>query len=66
LPLVSLALAANLPPVSLTPVVPLSKFAAMPLMIQVVHLDLQIYQRIFEKIRNDPSAIFRGLGEDDS
>jgi hypothetical protein len=32
----------------------------------VVHLDLQISPRIFEKIRNDPNAIIRGLGEDDS
>jgi hypothetical protein len=42
---------ANLPPVSLTP---------------VVHLDLRISPRIFEKIRNDPNAIIRGLGEGDS
>jgi hypothetical protein len=42
---------ANLLPVSLIP---------------VVHLDLQISPRIFEKIRNDPSVKFRGLGEDDS
>ncbi len=28
------------------------------------HLHLQISQ-IFEKIRNDPNVIFRGLGEDD-
>jgi hypothetical protein len=41
----------NLPPVSLTP---------------VVHLDLQISPRIFEKIRNDPNIIFRGLVEGDS
>ena len=41
----------NLPPVSLTP---------------VVHLDLRISPRIFEKIRNDPKVIFRGLGEGDS
>ncbi len=40
----------NLPPVSLTP---------------VVHLDLRISPRIFEKIRNDPNAIIRGLGEGD-
>ncbi len=38
----------NLPPVSLTP---------------VVHLDLRMSLRIFEKIRNDPTVIFRGLGE---
>ncbi len=42
---------ANLPKVSLIP---------------IVHLDLQISLRIFEKIRNDPKAIIRGLGEDDS
>ena len=41
----------NLPPVSLTP---------------VVHLDLRISPRIFEKIRNDPNVIIRGLGEGDS
>jgi hypothetical protein len=38
----------NLPPVSLTP---------------VVHLDLRISPRIFEKIRNDPNVIIRGLGK---
>jgi hypothetical protein len=42
---------ANLPPVSLTP---------------VVHLDLQISPRIFEKIRNELNAIISGLGEGDS
>jgi hypothetical protein len=42
---------ANLPPVSLT---------------QVVHPELQISPRIFEKIRNDPNVIIRGLGEGDS
>jgi hypothetical protein len=42
---------ANLPPVSLTP---------------VVHLDLGISPRIFEKIRNDPNVIIMGLGEGDS
>ncbi len=41
----------NLPPASLTP---------------VVHLDLRISPRIFEKIWNDPNVIIRGLGEDDS
>ncbi len=39
------------PPVSMTP---------------VVHLDLRISPRIFEKIRNNPNIIIRGLGEDDS
>jgi hypothetical protein len=42
---------ANLPPVSLTP---------------VVHLDLRISLRIFENIRNDPKVIIRGLGKGDS
>jgi hypothetical protein len=41
----------NLPPVSLTP---------------VVHLDLRISRRIFEKIRNDPNVIIRGWEEGDS
>ena len=41
----------DLPPVSLIP---------------VVHLDSQISPRIFEKIRNDPNGIIRGLGETDS
>ncbi len=40
-----------LPPVSMTP---------------VVHLDLRISPRNFEKIRNDPNVIIRGLGEGDS
>jgi hypothetical protein len=47
----SLTPVANLPPVSLTP---------------VVHLELRISPRIFEKIRNDPNVIIRGLGEGDS
>ncbi len=37
-----------------------------PSLIPVVHLDLRISPRIFEKIWNDPNVIFRGLGEDDS
>ncbi len=42
----------NLPPVSLTP---------------VVHLDLRISPRVFEKNRNDPNVIIiMGLGEGDS
>jgi hypothetical protein len=41
----------NFPPVSLTP---------------VVHLDLQISPRIFDKIWNNPNVISRGLREDDS
>jgi hypothetical protein len=32
----------------------------------VVHLDLRISPRIFEKIRNDPNVIIRGLCESDS
>jgi hypothetical protein len=32
----------------------------------VVHLDLRISPRIFEKIQIDPDVIFRGLGEGDS
>ncbi len=32
----------------------------------VVHLDLRISLRIFEKILNDPNVIIRGLGEGDS
>jgi hypothetical protein len=31
-----------------------------------LRIDLLISPRIFEKIRNEPSVIFRGLGEDDS
>jgi hypothetical protein len=42
---------ANLPPVSLIP---------------VVHLDLRISPRIFEKIRNDPNGILWGWGQTDS
>jgi hypothetical protein len=38
----------NLPPASLTP---------------VVHLDLRLFPKIFETIRNDPNVIIRGLGE---
>ncbi len=30
--------------------------------VSVVHLDLRISPRIFEKILNDPIVIFRGLG----
>ncbi len=40
----------HLPPVSLTP---------------VVHLELEISPRIFEKIRNGPNGIIWGLGETD-
>ncbi len=41
----------HLPPVSLTP---------------VANLKLRISPWIFEKIRNDPNGILRGLGETDS
>jgi hypothetical protein len=41
----------HLPPVSLRP---------------VANLELRISPRIFEKIRNDPNGIIRGLGETDS
>ncbi len=34
-------------------------------LIPVVHLYLRISPRIFEKIQNDPTVIFRGLGEHD-
>jgi hypothetical protein len=32
----------------------------------VANLELRISPRIFEKIRNDPIGILRGLGETDS
>jgi hypothetical protein len=51
-----------LPPVSLTPVANLP----LVLLIPVVHLDLQISPRIFEKIRSGPNGILRGWGETDS
>jgi hypothetical protein len=41
----------HLPPVSITP---------------GVHLELRISPRIFEKIRNGPNDILRGLGDIDS
>ena len=41
----------HLPPVSLTP---------------VANLELRIFPRIFEKIRNGTNGIIRGLGETDS
>jgi hypothetical protein len=44
------------PPVSTTPV------SLTP----VANLELRISPRIFEKIRNDPNGIIRGLGETDS
>ena len=39
------------------------KFASL---IPVVHLDLRLSPRIFEKIRNGPNAILWGWGETDS
>ncbi len=62
LPLVSLIRMANLPPVSLIPAAILPPVSLTP----VVHLDLRIYPQSFEKIWNDPSVIFRSLGEGDS
>ncbi len=74
-PPVSLTPVANLPPVSTTPAELVAKFAAGVVdtdgkfasvtLIPVVYLGLRISTRIFEKIRNNPSVIFRGLGEDD-
>jgi hypothetical protein len=52
----------NLPPVLLAPVENLPPVSLRP----VVHLDLRISPQIFEKIRNDPYVIIRGLGEGDS
>ncbi len=71
LPPASFTPAANLPPVSLTPVtnLPLVSTTQGELVANfppVVHLDLRIYPRIFEKIRNDPTVFIRGLGEGDS
>jgi hypothetical protein len=73
LQLVSLITVANFPPGSLIPAailptVSLTQVANLPpvSMIPVVHLDLRISPRIFEKIQNDPNIIFRSLWEDDS
>jgi hypothetical protein len=52
----------NLPPVSLTPVANLPPVSLTP----VVQFDFRISPRNFEKIRNDPNVIIRGLGEGDS
>ena len=62
LPPVSLIPAAILPPVSLTPVVNLPPVSLIP----VVNLELRISPRIFEKFRNGPIGILRGLRENDS
>ncbi len=59
----------NLPAVSLIPVaVSLTPVASLPpvLLIPVVNLELPISPRIFEKIRNGPNSILRGLEETDS
>ncbi len=65
LPPVSLTQVENLPPVSTTLLKLVAKFDA-----GVVdtggQLSLQISPRIFEKIRNGPNGILRGLGEIDS
>ncbi len=45
-----LTLVANLPPVSMTPAVPVANLPP------VVHLDLRISPQIFEKILNDPMS----------
>jgi hypothetical protein len=65
MPLVSLTPAANLPPVSTTIAVLMANLPPVSL-IPVVHLDLQISPRIFEKILNNPNTIISGLGEDES
>ena len=62
LPPMSLIPAAILLPVSLTPVVNLPPVSLIP----VVNLELRISPRIFEKFRNGPNGILRGLGETDS
>ncbi len=62
LPPVSLKPVANLPPVSLKPAANLPPVSLTP----VVHLDLRISPLIFEKIRDDPNVVFRGLWKVDS
>jgi hypothetical protein len=78
LPLVSLTPVANLPPVSTTQGELVAKFAASVVdtggkfaigavsLTPVVHLNLRISPRIFEKNLNDLNVIIRGLGEGDS
>ncbi len=76
LPPVSTTLAkqvANLPPVLLIPAailttVSLTPVANLPMvsLLPVVHLDLRISSRIFEKIRNGLNGILWGWGETDS
>jgi hypothetical protein len=58
LPPVSLIPVANLPPVSLIP--------ASVSLIPVVNLEVPISPQIFEKFRNGPNGILRGLEETDS
>ncbi len=65
LPPVSLTLVANLPPVSIKLVKLVAKSAA-GVVDTVVHLDLRISPRIFEKIWNGPNGILWGWGETDS
>ncbi len=65
LPPVSLTTTANLLPASATLGVMVENLPPVSL-IPVVHLDLQISLRIFEKVLNDPNGIIRGWGEDDS
>jgi hypothetical protein len=59
LPPVLLISVANLPSVSLIPAVILPPVSLIP----VVNLELRISPQIFEKIRNGPNGILRGLGE---
>jgi hypothetical protein len=58
----SLITVANLPPVSLIPVGILPPVSLIP----VVHLDLRISLRIFEKNRKGPNGILWGWVETDS
>ncbi len=51
-----------MPPVSLIP----AAISPPVLLIPVVHLDLRLSPRIFEKNRNGPNAILWGWGETDS
>ncbi len=62
LPQVSLIPAAILLPALLTPVANLPPVSLIP----VVNLELRKSPGIFEKIRNGPNDILRGLGETDS
>jgi hypothetical protein len=62
---VSLKPVANLPPVSTTPAELVAKFAA-GVVDTSGKFDLRISPQIYFKTQNDPSVIFRGLGEDDS